>query len=109
MAINKTNKIDFIRFSLEKDYVILTIADEWDWEDEGFHLAFLQEKLNKYIAYIESGEIYENNPEFKNKRVLIDIFFKHQLTKNGVKFLKVAKETIASNLRVSLSWQVKDD
>lgn len=40
--------------------ISLTVVDDLDWSDELRHLWLLQEKLNSYLAFIESGEVFES-------------------------------------------------
>ena len=35
------------------------MTDHLDWKDPQAHLLLIQEKLNAYIAFVESGQIYE--------------------------------------------------
>jgi hypothetical protein len=37
----------------------LVIVDAWSWDNELEHLYAIQEKLNCYMAFIESGEVLE--------------------------------------------------
>ena len=40
-----------------KGEVILTIRDHLDWPDSTAHQLLLHAKLNRYLAFVESGEI----------------------------------------------------
>lgn len=35
------------------------VCDHIDGSDEDAHLSLLQDKLNTYLAFIESGEVFE--------------------------------------------------
>src|SRR6266540_2021756 len=63
MSISETDKIDVIGIDSASGDVILTVSDHLDWEDVGTHLLQLQEKLNTYLAFIESGEMLESYPK----------------------------------------------
>ena len=69
MSVEQTDKIDFIGSDKESNSIILTISDHLDWEDSERHLLLLQEKLNNYLAFCESGEILEVYPQAKNKHI----------------------------------------
>ncbi|HGG9734529.1 TPA: DUF6572 domain-containing protein, partial [Neisseria meningitidis] len=56
MSILEENVIDSA--SIENGILILTISDHLKWDNE--HLFLLQEKINSYIQYIESGQIFED-------------------------------------------------
>ena len=91
MSIEDTKVIDFI--GTEQDgAVVLTISDHLEWEDT--HIALLQEKINSYLAFIESGEIYETYPAGKDSEIKINVVFKHEPTDEGVTFLSQCKEII---------------
>ena len=66
MSIVETKVVDIIAVpEWEPKNVILLITDHLKWGDkaqQGEHLLLLQEKINTYIAFIESGEILENYP-----------------------------------------------
>jgi len=57
MSIDEVNKIDMIITDKKKTRVGLVISDHLDWEEgEGEHLVLLQDKLNAYVHFIESGK-----------------------------------------------------
>lgn len=39
------------------DVITLTLSDHLDWSEIGEHSLYLQQKINTYIQYIESGNI----------------------------------------------------
>ena len=69
MAVDNTKTIDLIGIDNETGIVILTISDHLDWKETDTHLVLLQDKINCYLRFIESGEIYETYPEAKNKNI----------------------------------------
>ena|SRR6218665_3304705 len=103
MAITDPNKIDFI--STQENNIFLTISDHLDWEDPSFHLQALQTKLNSYIAFIESGEIYETYPYAKGRRLIIEITSPYGLSKEGTLFLKKAT-SVLSSINIELNHRV---
>ena len=52
------------------------------WDDSE-HLLLLQEKLNSYLAFIESGEIYESYPRAMGRQLVIDLVLKHSPSVEG--------------------------
>jgi hypothetical protein len=95
MAITNLDKIDFIS-TRDMSKAILTISDHLDWNDVGYHLITLQTKLNAYIAFIESGEIYEVYPDAKNKSLTIDIVSEYEFSTEGIRFLKQVSPVLNS-------------
>ena len=96
MSINDSDRIDIIGVDAATGEVILTIADHLDWSDEYAHLIALQKKLNTYISFIESGEIVEQYPNARGRRLVIDLAFKHDPSPTAAEFLKRASPTIES-------------
>ena len=90
MSVDQTNIVDFI--SLEgNDIVILTISDHLEWDTEGEHLLLLQEKLNSYLRFIESGEMFSVYSYTSGKNIVIRIVFLYEPNKDGIFFLENAK------------------
>lgn len=86
--IDNTEVIDFIGINEERRKCVLAISDHHDWENELNHLLLLQEKLNNYISFIESGEIYIAYPEAQDKDFGIEIHFMHEPSIKCLEFLK---------------------
>ena len=62
MTIDQTGVVDFIGIDTAGN-VRLTISDHLEWDvNTKEHLFQLQEKLNCYLAFVESGEILETYP-----------------------------------------------
>lgn len=55
---------------------MLFITDHFEWggkAEQGEHLPLLQEKINTYIAFIESGEMYTEIPGALGKHLIIRV------------------------------------
>jgi len=94
MTIEQAGTIDFVGVDKASGKVILTIADHMDWTDTGFHLGKLQDKLNCYLRFCESGELYEAYPDAKGRRVVFSIAAKYPLSAEGASFFLKAKVAI---------------
>ncbi|WP_307002722.1 DUF6572 domain-containing protein [Acinetobacter baylyi] len=77
MSIIETNMIDMVGITSD-DVITLTLSDHLDWSEVGEHLLYLQQKINTYIQYIESENIYENLPSGKEKTLAIRVYFKYE-------------------------------
>jgi hypothetical protein len=55
--------IDLVAVSPDRT-VVLFLLDDLDWADVGGHLVVLEEKLNSYLRFVESGEMY-GRPEME--------------------------------------------
>lgn len=96
MSIEQLDVVDIISTDRETGHVILTISDHLDWSDSVQHQTILQAKFNKYLAFIESGEILERYPDGKNRPVAIKVVFKYKPDVQGWRFLNKAKKVIES-------------
>ena len=54
----------------------------------------LQEKINTYLRFIESGEIYAAYPKAKGKRAVIRIIAKYDMSEDGQIFFNKIQETL---------------
>ncbi|GEM_PF-216555 len=73
--------VDFIVGSERDPEIRLVIADHLPWDiEEAEHLWLLQCKINKYLGFIESGEIYEKWPAARGKHLVIDLAPKYPLS-----------------------------
>jgi hypothetical protein len=92
MAIDERNIIDIV--STKDGTVALSVADHLDWADESAHLERLQDKLNCYAEFINSGEFVDKFPQAADQRPLIKIHFVHPPTAAARDFLSKAASVI---------------
>jgi hypothetical protein len=57
MSILETDKIDIVGTRPGTNVVRLVVADHLGWDDVERHSKLLQEKINTYIAFVESGQL----------------------------------------------------
>lgn len=105
MSIEEVNKVDIIGTDKKSGNIILTISDHLDWDSDIYHEEVLQEKLNGYISFIESGEIYNEYPESKDRKIIIKIVSKYQYPKRGLDFLEKVTP-ILSSIGVGLEYEL---
>ena len=104
MTVENPNVVDFISTDTETGDIVLTVADHLPWDEDHEHLLTLQEKLNRYLAFIESGEILEAYPASAGHRVRIVIMHRKALTSAAIRFLESAK-AIVEDAGFGLTWQ----
>jgi hypothetical protein len=104
MSIEDTSVVDFIGHN--DNVVTLTVTDHLEWGNDE-HLLLLQEKLNTYLAFIESDELLSAYPQSENKKKHISVVCKFPPDEQA--------ETLFSNCRViienagfSFSYEVID-
>jgi hypothetical protein len=71
--------------------VVLKVSDHLDWDDSIQHQLTLQAKLNRYLAFLESGEILESYPDAKGKPVMIEVVTQNDPDPGGMEFLEKTK------------------
>lgn len=98
MTVAQTDIVDWMGLEKGTGHVSLTIVDDLDWSDEENHLLLLQEKLNTYLAFVESGEVFERLVEEVGQQVQettpvkVTILAKFGPTARAHAFLKHASE-----------------
>ena len=104
MALDNIDKIDAIGIDKSSGEVIMTITDSWDWSDESVHLIALQEKVNAYFGFVENGQIFEEFPKAKGKKIVIDIIGKYSLVESAKQFISKASE-VAKQLDIDIRFR----
>jgi hypothetical protein len=95
MSIDQLNVVDTISTDSGGN-VVLTVSDHLDWSDSVQHQIALQAKFNKYLAFVESGELLERYPDAKSRAVVFKVVFKFAPDSEGVAFLTRAQAVIES-------------
>lgn len=86
MSIVDTDSIDAMGLDKEAKRLFLTIIDPLVWDDKNVHLFTLQEKINTYLHFIESGELLKAMPESKECDIAIELILKHMPTDEAITF-----------------------
>lgn len=94
MTIEQTNKIDVIAINKMNGKVTLGITDHLIWENSEVHLKTLQEKLNTYLHFVESGQIYTAYPDAKDRSIEITHYTKYPINDTGKAFINQANNFI---------------
>jgi hypothetical protein len=95
MSIDQTDVVDLVSIDNASGDLWLTISDHLRWEeDEGNHLALLQGKLNAYMRFIESGEVFESVPQGRGRSIVINLVGKFPLSQQAYLFLGNARAAV---------------
>lgn len=99
MAIDNVNVIDGIGIDREGKILRLLMTDHFPWSNEASlseydHLMLLQEKINGYIAYLESKQYEKQYPGKIFQLAVIEIHFKYDITDNCEKFLNTVQNQV---------------
>jgi CRP-like cAMP-binding protein len=93
MSVEDKSVVDAIGLERESNNVVLTITDHLEWDGEG-HLLTLQEKINTYLRFIESGELEESYPKAQGRKPVISIVALHHPDEEAEGFLERAREAV---------------
>jgi hypothetical protein len=103
MTIEQSDIVDFVAREKDGNNLTLYISDHLQWDAENEKLLLLQEKLNRYMAFLESGEVYERFPDVKHGNFKIKTIHKYQPSEEGYKFLEIAQRIIGES-GVEFEW-----
>ena len=106
MSVDQNDKVDVISVT-EDGKVKLTISDHLPWDKENKHLIILQDKINSYLGFIESGEILESYPMAKDANLVISIVLKYAPFGDSLVFLSQCSE-IVSKAGIGFEWRHRE-
>jgi hypothetical protein len=96
VSIEQLDVIEIVSTDRISGHVVLTISDHLDWSDSTAHQLLLQTKLNRYLSFVESGEIVEEYPNAKDKPVVFKVVFQFPPDEAGRAFLARARALVES-------------
>jgi hypothetical protein len=95
MTVEDIDKVDRMGIDRKTGDVHLLISDHLDWnENEGEHLLALQDKLNTYLEFVESGEIYAKYPRAAGRKIVFYVMAKFALSEEANKFYRLAEKAV---------------
>lgn len=106
MSILDTDKIDTIATKPDSNVVKLVIADHLDWVDADEHCVLLQEKINTYIEFVESGQLKRTKqpPIPENEKIVITLAALCRPSPAGMEFLSKVKVFLAE---INLAFEIE--
>ena len=87
MSVVENGAVDGIGLA-ENETMKMLITDHLDWQDEYKHLLILQEKINAYIGFCESGQYKEIYTDTPINHIIFEIHFMFEPTQNTYRFLE---------------------
>lgn len=96
MSVEQPRVIDVVSIETKSGHVLLTVSDHLEWGDVNAHMRILQDKLNYYLAFVQSGEILQSYPRAAGRPVMIEVIFKHPPLPEATKLLQRTKQIIES-------------
>jgi hypothetical protein len=80
VTIDNLRTVDIVATKPGSSDVQLVVSDHWDWTDVQGHCYQLQEKLNGYLSFIETGELHAR-PEvqaIRNPEICFAVYCLHE-------------------------------
>jgi hypothetical protein len=102
MSLDKLEVVDAVGTEKDSGTIVLTLFDAWDWDNQRQHLLALQTKLNSYLGFVESGQIYKDYPEAAGKTLRIDVISRYPVPDAALTFLEEAA-AVASQLSITIT------
>src|SRR5579872_6231277 len=102
MSVDNPDVVDIIGID-PAGRVVLTVSDHLDWIEAGPRLLILQDKINRYLAFVESGEILETYPKARGREVLINVVTKYDPPADGLAFFERVRGEL-SNAGFQFTW-----
>jgi hypothetical protein len=94
MSVEQRQILDAIGTSKADGHIVLTIADHLPFDGDSARLRTLQDKLNDYLDFIESGELHKAYPAAAGQQIEISFRFLHCPDDGGRAFLDKAGRLI---------------
>lgn len=104
MSVDQTKTVDAIGVDKLSGDLVLTITDHMEWESNE-HLLLLQEKINTYLSFVESGELLNTYKDAKDRDVVINVICQYSPDKDGLSFFSQVADII-KNTGIKLSYDV---
>jgi len=101
MSISDTKSVDIIQVDQTNKITRLIITDHLEWiggKPDDAHLWKLQEKVNCYLSYVESGQLDADYPDQTGNQIVIQVYGKFDRSPSAVAFYGQLKEVLAKAL-----------
>jgi hypothetical protein len=96
VSIDQSDKVDFVGVEAGSGKVVLTISDHLSWSDVGAHLRALEDKLNAYLRFVESGELLTAYPDAVGRQPVIDLVTAAELPTRAFEYLAKVRPMLES-------------
>lgn len=103
-----TKTIDVVALDEEAHKINLLIIDELEWLDSKEHIDQIQEKILKYVTYVEKGEFSSSYPNYEEYEFVIRIVFSYPPTEEGLLYIKEA-QAVLNDVGFCLEYQNYED
>ena len=95
MGIAHPGVLDAFAYDGRRDMLILAMYETREWNSDEQQIFQLQEKLNAYASFILDGEMSESFPQYRDKKVEIQLRTRHKPDPLALGLLQQAQEQFA--------------
>jgi hypothetical protein len=89
--MQKHQQIDVVSHDPKTDRVVLSLVETRSWGERGGLLRDLQEKVNTYLNYVEGGQLWQDYPAMKGKKVAFRLHSQFPPTPREGDFIDIVK------------------
>lgn len=90
-----TKIIDVLALDEKAHKINLLIMDDLLWHDSKEHIDQMQEKILKYINYVEKGEFTSSYPSYEGYEFVIRIIFSYPPAEDVLLYIQEAQAVLA--------------
>jgi hypothetical protein len=95
MSVEDIDRVYRIGIDRKTGDVHLLISDHLDWEqNEGERLFVLQDKLNTYLEFVESGQLHAKYPCTRGKKIVFKVMGKFAFSEEARRFYQIVGKAI---------------
>jgi hypothetical protein len=107
MTVEQPDVVDFVARDGATKTILLVVSDHLVWDEVNEHLFCLQEKLNTYFRFVESGELAEKYPDIADHKITIEIVLEHSPPDTANWFFEKARGA-SEAAGLALTWRVME-
>lgn len=104
MTILEKQKIDIV--SIRDNKCFLIISNHLEWDEKNTILERLQDKVNVYLEYIESGQLYADFPNAQNCEIIIQTACQYSPNSEGLKFEHMMNDVLTQQFNVQFEFVI---
>lgn len=105
--VDNPNVLDVVGINEKTQAIELHIKDEFDFSNQEEHLVMLQNKLESYLNFVQTGGLEETfQEEAFSRRIYFVINFSYEPDNNTLEFLDYIKLNLEMN-DINLGWLVE--
>lgn len=106
MSVRETDTVDYIYLEEQSEAPVLVVSDPLGWgpAEETPHIELLTEKLNTQIAFVNTGQIVQVWPEFRDGKIVwVEVAARCALSPRAEAFYEHAGSVMAdANMKLRL-------